>query len=202
MEKLARELRNLNGYVSGMKNKNGLSLIELMVAIAIIALLATIVVPNLQRQRVVQERRAFIDKLQALTQLAWRQALTTGKVHRLSFDIKKRSISLAVATNKNDAKGNSQFESARGYQLHTTITWPTSLDIKNFFIEGVDEMSRYMGKATEETWFYLFPEGMSQAVIINIAEEVDRQGGRREIGLVLNPFSGQFKEYDKFQKPD
>jgi prepilin-type N-terminal cleavage/methylation domain-containing protein len=184
-----------------MKNKLGLSLIELMVAIAIIAILATIVVPNLQRQRAVQERRDFLNKLNALTQLGWRQAITTGKVHRLSFDMKNNTISLAVALDKKDEKGNVQFEPARSYQLKPVFTWPRNLEIKNFFIEGVDEMGRYVGRATEETWFYMMPEGLTQAVIINMVEAEDKQGKRREIGLVLNPFSGQFKEYDAFQKP-
>jgi len=46
------------------------------------------------------------------------------------------------------------------------------------------------------------PDGLSQDVIINFIDSQDPlpDGKMRQIGLVLNPFTVQFKEYDSFQK--
>lgn len=172
-----------------------------MVAIAIIAILATLVVPNLRQQRISQQRRAFIDQLNALTQLGFQKAIATNKVHKISFDMKNNRVELKVETSKKDDKGERDFQRPKGYSLKTTINWPKGITVQNFFIEGTDEMERTFG-ATVEAYFYVLPEGISQTVIINLAGAGDKRGERRkEIGLVLNPFSGVFKEYDSFQKP-
>lgn len=185
-----------------MKNKTGFSLIEIMVAIAIIAVMAAVVVPNFQRQRASQQRAMFFDRLNALTQLGLQQAIKTGNVHRISFFFTNRRVELFVATNKLDDEGKPGFERARGYQLTSTVTWPETMVIRNFFIEGFDEMKRSMTEFTQETWFYIMPEGITQSVIINVSDASDRKNERKKkIGLVLNPFSGTFKEYDTFQTP-
>ena len=46
------------------------------------------------------------------------------------------------------------------------------------------------------------PDGMAQDVIINLVDTKDflPDESARPVGLVLNPFSVQLKEYDTFQK--
>ncbi len=173
-----------------------------MVAIAIIAIVATIVVPNLTKRSAVEERKAFIGRLTALTQLSAQRAIESGKVHRVSFNLTKQLIILSVASDKKDDKGIPEFQSPKGYQLNTTLKIPKNLVFKNFYVDGIDEMARHGGRGTEEVWFYVLPQGVAQSVIINIADTSDKLDGKNnQIGLVLNPFNAHFKEYDTFQKP-
>jgi hypothetical protein len=57
------------------------------------------------------------------------------------------------------------------------------------------------GGKTTRIFFYVIPEGLSQEVTINFIDKKDSIDGRaRMIGLVLNPFTVQFKVYDRFAK--
>jgi prepilin-type N-terminal cleavage/methylation domain-containing protein len=184
-------------------NKSGFTLIEIMVAIAIIAVLATVIVPNLRLRNPKQERLAFIARLNLLVAGARQNALLTHQVQRVSFDMSARSISVTSATGAVDGKGEPIFERPKSLRVRNALTIPETLVIKNFYIEGFDEMGRYAGRQTIETYFYVMSDGSAQPVIINILDTKDRTAGqrRREVGLVLNPFNAQFKEYDTFQKP-
>jgi hypothetical protein len=43
---------------------------------------------------------------------------------------------------------------------------------------------------------------MAQDVVMNFIDTKDTQDGKPlQVGLVLNPFTAQFKTYDTFQKP-
>ncbi len=81
------------------------------------------------------------------------------------------------------------------------FAWPKNLEIKNFYVEGSDEMERIAGRPDGKIWFFVVPSGLAQNVIINFIDTLDRVNNKpRTIGLVLNPFSAQFKVYDTFQK--
>ncbi len=190
-----------HGLVFGKNNQRGFTLIELLIAIALIALLAAIVIPNLGKLSPRYEREQFIARLNALVQLTWRNAVTTHKIHKVAFDFDQRIVSVAIATDQFDREGEPIFKPLKGQYMSTTATIPENLAIKQFILEGFDEMARFAGKKTAEVWFYVVPEGLSQEVIINLVDTKDTVGGKsRQVGLVLNPFNAQFKIYDTFQK--
>ena len=65
-----------------------------------------------------------------------------------------------------------------------------------------DMMAKYARSKSGSVWFYIIPEGMTQDVVLNFIDTNDAYDGHpRQVGLVLNPFTAQFKEYDEFQKP-
>lgn len=182
--------------------KQGFSLIEILIAVVIIGIMAAVVAPNFTSKKAGQERKAFIAKLNELMQLAWQNALTTNSLHKVVFDFKKKRVSIEQATGEKDSQGDQKFAPLKEAYLETTIEWPDHLHIKNFFIEGFDEMKRFSGRDTGETWFFVVPDGMTQAVTINLIDTNDLQNDGRstKVSLVLNPFNAQFTSYDTFKK--
>jgi len=150
--------------------------------------MAAVLIPNFMGRKPRYEREQFIAQLNALTSLGWQQAIITHKVHKVHVDFANREIRLEVVTGKN-AQGESVSELVRGQYLNTKIEIPDNIKIKNFIIEGVDEMKRFGGGAGE-AWFYIIPEGLAQNVIINFVDTKDTlsNGKVRPVGLVLNPF--------------
>lgn len=182
-------------------NKKGFSLIEILVAVAIVALLSSIVVPTFWRRLPQYERKQFIDRLNSLCLLAWQQALETGMLHQLSFDLKKQIISIKVATDKLDARGQQEFVVPTRLTAPATFAIPNGIEIKQFMVSGKDLLKQFTGRATEEVWFFIYPNGIGQEVIINCVDTKEKQKQKpAQIGLVLNPFSIQFDVYDDFQK--
>ena len=173
-----------------------------MVAVAIIALLATIIAPSFSGRQSGAKREEFIKKLDALSRFAWQQALVTHKLHRLYVDFAKRTITLQVATDKKDSEGELVCEKVKSFYVQTHISIPPQLRIEQFIIERFDEMTRSTALSTKQVWFYFMPEGLTQEVIINMVDTQDKLANQkpRPIGLVLNPFSARFSVYDAFQK--
>lgn len=182
-------------------NKKGFTLIEILVVLAIMGALMTIVVPNFKKLLPRREREVFIGKLNTLTRYAWQHALIERKVHKIVFDFKKNQcwVEMVTGTTKN---GQAEFARVKGAYTNPMVTIPANIQIKNFIIEGFDEMTRRGTGGTTESWFFLMPDGLTQTVTINFIDtkQLNAGGKPRQFGLVLNPFNAQFKVYDSFQK--
>jgi prepilin-type N-terminal cleavage/methylation domain-containing protein len=185
-----------------MNKKSGFTLLELLIVILIIGILGAVIMPNLKRSTPRYEREAFIARFNALTQLAWQQALVTNKTQQISIDIAKRTIFILADTGEKDRSDNSIFKPVTELVQDTSLLIPEQIEFKQFFIEGFDMMAKFTRSKTEEMWFYIIPEGMAQDVIANFVDTKDtRDDAPRPVGLILNPFNAQFKIYDVFQKP-
>ena len=181
-----------------MYKKPGFTLVELMVAVAIIALLATVAVFNVRRDRPKETRERFVSQLNNLTGYAWRNAITTNKVQQVLFHFGKRQVSVLQESEK-DKYGKTKYVPPKAAPIKTTIKIPEQLELRNFYINGEDR-AEVVGKSGE-AWFYI-TEGLSQEVIINFLDKKDTVNRRkRAVGLVLNPFSAQFEAYDEFKTP-
>jgi prepilin-type N-terminal cleavage/methylation domain-containing protein len=177
------------------KSKQGFTFIELMVVILLLGIVATMIVPNLQQRLPGYKRKAFVSELNTLLSLGWQNALIAQKVIRVFFDLKNRTVKLEV---EEPGPGNTLVAKplAQSYRK-TSYEWPETLEIRNFFIDGTDEFRSDRDVFT--IWFYVVPEGLSQEIIINVLDTSQTPNIR--LGLVLNPFTAQLKEYDTFQKP-
>lgn len=183
-----------------MHCRAGQTLLELLIAFTIFAFIASVVINQFSAMQIGQDRRQFINKLNTLVQFAWQQAVLTKKVHRLFFDVQNKKASVEVERESPDAK-KVNFVSIKDAYIATHMNIPAAIEIKQFIIEGVDEMRRFAGRKTETLWFYIIPDGMTQAVIINFFDKEQLVDGKpKQTGLVLNPFTAQFKVYDAFQK--
>jgi prepilin-type N-terminal cleavage/methylation domain-containing protein len=178
----------------------GFTLIEIMVAIAIVVVLATIVIPAIKPRNPANERTLFITQFNALLRAAVHMGAKTNKTQRVVVNLEKRIVSLETETDKKDDKGEPVYAPTKGLSSKRVITIPKNLQIKNLYIEGADEMERFES-STKTAWFFITPEGRAQQVTINIIDIQDKIKGKpRVLGLVLNPFSAQFEEHDTFQK--
>jgi len=182
--------------------KYGFSLLELLIVIAIMGILGAVLMPNFQQTTPRYERELFIARFNTLVQYGWQQALINHKIHRVNVDVGKKTVTLVVDAGEKDKAGEIVFKPIVNSAEDTSFTIPDQITIKQFFIEGFDMMTKFGRSSTASVWFYIIPEGMVQNVVINFNDTKDlRDNQQRPVGLVLNPFSAQFKIYDAFQKP-
>jgi prepilin-type N-terminal cleavage/methylation domain-containing protein len=202
MVRMAKVLQKKSRSVFGVNNRSGFTLLELLITIAIIGLISAIIVPNLQRTTPRYEREAFIARFNTLVQYGWLQALLTHKIQKITVDVGKKKISLMESGDEKDRLGELIFKPIPDPVDDTEIVIPDQIQIKQFFIEGFDMMTKFARSKTATTWFYIVPEGMAQNVVINFLDTQDlRDDQPRQVALVLNPFTALFKTYDTFQKP-
>ncbi|HSC25541.1 MAG TPA: prepilin-type N-terminal cleavage/methylation domain-containing protein [Candidatus Babeliales bacterium] len=185
-----------------MNKQLGFSLLELLVVIAIIGILSAIIVPNIQRSTPRYEREEFVARFNTLVQYGWQQSLVTHKMQRITVDMGQKRISLMQDSGEKDRAGEIVFKPIADPVQDTECAIPDNIQIKQFFVEGFDMMTKFARSKTASVWFYIVPEGMVQNVVINCVDTKDMQDHQpRPIGLVLNPFTAQYKLYDTFQKP-
>lgn len=185
-----------------MVKNHGFTLLELLIVLAIIGVLSAALLPRFQSKTPRYEREQFIARFNTLVQYGWQQALLTHKVHRITVDVGKKIIALAVQSDEKDKSGEALYKPLINPVQEIECIVPDHIIIKQFFIEGFDMMAKFSRSKTASVWFYIIPEGMVQNVVINFNDTKDvRDDKARPVGMILNPFSGQFKVYDVFQKP-
>lgn len=136
----------------------------------------------------------YVQQLSKLTRVAYVYAISSGKIHRIRFIIKD-SVHIQIEKQQGySVKGEPVFAPVVQSFVPTSYTVDHRIALQHFFVKGIDEVAR--GKL-EEVWFYIFPMGLTQDIIITIQ---DRETGD-ERSLVLNPFSVKFTAYDTVQTP-
>ena len=167
-----------------MKN-NGFSLLEVVIAITVLAIVAAIVVPRL-RNGGMPAHQKFLQNLNNLTRAAQLSALMTGKVHKIFFDLKQKRAAIEVDSGKLTSSGSPVFEPLANTYTKTGFALSDKLEFDRFAIKGKDLMHK--GAEYKDAWFFITPDGLTQEVTIGIGEP-DRD---RHVTLVINPFTAQF----------
>lgn len=183
---------------------SGFSFLQLVIVIAIIALVGLVVVPNYSKRVPLAERREFYESLNALVQQAFFRALQTGHVHKILCNLKERTVTLEEQVIAADKDGKPVFVTVPLSYFAKKYKWPEYFEIKQFYVEGVEEISKHNPEnAMEDIWFFIVPEGMAQEVIINFVDTRDTFNlSENQISLVLNPFRVQFQMYEEFKNPN
>lgn len=170
--------------------KTGFTLIELMIVLVILGLVSALVLPNFMKKNASKQRAQCIEQLNGLLHFAWQQSVTQAKPYQIMFDFDRKSISLHQGR---FSESNADFEYVPFKVSHfaTTIYIPQDIRIKRFIIDGFDEMGRFMGGATTESWFFINDRGIAQQVTIVITQ-TDKPG--TEFIYDIHPFTAQFVE--------
>ncbi|HVW99328.1 MAG TPA: prepilin-type N-terminal cleavage/methylation domain-containing protein [Candidatus Babeliaceae bacterium] len=173
----------------------GFTLLEIVIAILLIGIMSALIVPRITRRGTKPEDE-LVTNLSALTQVAATNALMTGKLHRILFDFKRSLLELQQEREEKGAQ-EKKFDPVKIDYLKTAINWPDVLELRNFYINGKDEMTQGAGISTPQVWFFISPDGLAQDAVINI----ENRQTHAQRGLVINPFTAQFTVHDEFQKP-
>ena len=183
-----------------LAKKPGFTLIELVIVLLILGLLAGVGIPALQNRLPGFKRNEFIARFNAMLNFAWQQALADQKTHQLLLDLNKHSIRIEAETEQKGRDGKPIFKPITATYFDTEYQWPDNIQFKQFFVDGTDMMR---GIKAEEMWFYVVPDGLVQAVIINLIDtsDEDARGEPLQFSLVVNPFTAQVTAHDTFQKP-
>lgn len=183
---------------ASMRGQNsGFSLLELLVVMFLIGIMATFGLRLIENLRPAHKEEQFVDHVRTLLAIAWQGALASGKVHRLYFDIKKRTMRVEMQTNE-PFEEKEIFEPVMRRYDQAQFSWPSTIAFKQFYIQGAESL-RKPGIKTEAIWFYVMPDGMVQDVIMNVEETVNAH--TVPFSLVINPFTAQLVKYETFQKP-
>lgn len=165
-----------------MKKTAGFSLIEVLVALLIVALLVSISVPRFRSAGPSAVKKLTLALNKFMLE-AKQTALETNQIIKINVNAQAnpKKVSLVDATGK----------------TIKTIEWPSFIEIADFFFD------KKHGQGSDEMWYYINSDGIAQEVIFNVVDmqerEKDMQAG--SYGLILNPFTSQFKLYDAFQNP-
>lgn len=180
-------------------NTVGFTTLELIIAITLVGVMAMIVISNFGHQSKLSARRTeFLANLNLFLANARYDTLVSGKLHKILLDLNKQQFSAHISTGTKDSQGELKFVSAPV----ENCPWSQKFEPTAIYINTKNMLHAFEG-GSEQVWFYLTPDGLSQNVIINFSDldEVGQLGSGGEYSLVLNPFSVQFELYETFQQP-
>lgn len=170
--------------------KTGFTLIELMIVLAILGLVSALVLPNFLKKSASKQRKTCIEQLNGLLHVAWQQSVTQARPYKIVFDFEKKMVTLSQGI-FSDTKKEYEYKPFNMTHLITSIRLPDEIRIKRFIVDGFDEMSRFMGGATTESWFFINNRGIAQQATIVITQN-DMPG--TEFIYDIHPFTGQLVE--------
>lgn len=183
-------------------HKKGFTFIEVMIVITIMAVLATVIVPNLGTKKPDREREEYASRLNGFVGTVWSRAVTTGLMHRIFLDMGKKAWYVEQEDKEHSTPLETKFIPYVAQYGTSRMSWPPQYELKNFFIGTFDELAA-TGPRDFKVYFVIMPDGLSQEVTINLVDKADKSRGNRarEVSLVLNPFTAQFGLNNAFVQP-
>lgn len=143
-----------------VKNKNGFTLMELMVVIAIFAALSAMVLPNLIRWRATHQLNSITRQMQSVIQGLRFQAIKDNSLATITFDEAQRTYT------------TSQVNRFNGHARSITVLLPPGIQVAANFAGGKvlgfnsDGLPAFGGKADGTVTFTNEP-GISRTIDVN-----------------------------------
>lgn len=169
---------------SSKDERAGFSLIEIIIVIAIIAILGAVVAPQLGR-RDVNEVRRFVGQLNGLMTFVSANAAATGQVHKVLLDLEHDVVTVERALGGKAITGEDAYEPLANQYMAARVVIPQALVFRSMVINGADELA---GAPTKKVWFFCVPQGLCQSAVLT-GRDTERD---EDFVLTLNPYTGQF----------
>ncbi|MDQ5890972.1 MAG: hypothetical protein QG604_846 [Candidatus Dependentiae bacterium] len=166
------------------------SLIEIMIGLAIIGIGASMVMPRLLRRSPTIEWPALNQELNNILYFARQEAITTQKVHRLTFNKKKRSITVEAREGDTE-KGVPKYVSVYSTYFTAEYEFPEQITLEWVKLGKKDLFDEHKGIA----WCYVVPNGLVQDVSVKLVR--DDRGAISSKVFNAAPFLGTFAEEEK-----
>jgi len=178
-------------------NQQGISFIEILVALLLISILLSMTTNIFFARRPRQAQKDFYAQFLVLVDYATSSAVMQKKVYKVDFDLEHKNIGLAQFDPASQATNKHERFTPIAHTSDTMINIPPFTTLKNFFINGVDELHRSV--KTEHVWFYIMPDGSSQSIIMNFENE--QESSNNQYAFCINPFYSRVTLHEAFQKP-
>jgi len=178
-------------------NTTGFSFIEILVVLLLLSIFISFAVPRFFSSRKGVVKKEFFSEFALVISDTLHQAIITKKIHQIFVDLDHHEIRVKqhhVMPDETDK--HKQFKAVSPGIFHSQMLIPQQLSIKSFYIGDNDAINQ--GKTIHDVWFYIMPDGTSQAVIINLQDEEEQ--ANNQFSIAINPFYSQVKLHDAFTK--
>lgn len=145
--------------------------------------------PRLVRRSPAVEWPALQQELNNLLYFARQEAITTQKVHRLTFNKKKRSVSVEVRDGDVENKpGVPQYSPVHSTYFASEYEWPEQVHCEWVKLNKKDLFDEFKGMA----WCYVVPNGLVQDISVKLVR--NEHGATSHMVFTAAPFLGSFFE--------
>jgi competence protein ComGC len=178
-------------------NQPGISFIEILVLLLLISIFMSMAIPRFITNRPGMAQKNFFADFATLVSDTVYQAIVTKKVHQIFWDFDHHQIIVKRHELVSDEKNKHiQFKPLGKDVFHSQIKIPELFLVRNFIVQGNEQMES--GVKKHDAWFYIMPDGSSQATTINIDD--DTQDTPAKFSITINPFYSQASLHETFQK--
>lgn len=163
------------------------SLLEVLIVVFIIGVAASMVMPRLLRRSPAIEWRSVRDELNNMLYFARQEAITSQKIHRLTFNRPERVITVEVEAGEKKP-GEPIYEPVYSHYFTSRYEVPEQLSLTRLRLGKKELFSEHKGRG----WCYVLPHGLVEDIALTI-ERTDKDETQKRTFTVA-PFLGVFEE--------
>ncbi len=197
------------------ENRSGFTLIELMVVVALIALISVMALPSISSYFQVS-LNSTTRELAATIREAYNSTLITGKLHRVAYDLKRGEYWVEIGPNtavletkesreraerrKRLRFGEKSDEKKSDFSLDKTVTskkkaLPRGVSFEDVVTEQTREPQT--AESAGVAYTHIFPNGLTEQSIVHLTDS-----SKHHSSLSVTPLLGRSDVYDRYMKPE
>lgn len=190
-----------------MKNRDGFTLVEMLVVVGIIALISAMAMPSISGYFQVSLNSATRDLASTIKE-TYNSAVVTGKVHRLAYDLKTNTYwvesgpaNFLVHTKETKEKeerrkkfSHASDEVAQSaFNLETTVTRKKVSLPRGVTFEDLITQQMTDPIVDGMAYTHFFPHGLTEQTIIHLQDT-----SKHHASLATTPLTGMTDLYDRY----